>query len=379
MVSSGKVWQSVVQALLATIALVVLTFVAFELHADLTIALCLYVAFIVIIALVGNVALSIVASIVTVGFMDWFFTPPLFSVQIGDPLDAVALALFVLISLSITTLIARLRLRSKQLETARVHLDEQIAARAQTEEFLQQAQDVARVNRVMLVGEMTASIAHEINQPLTGIIANAGTSLRYLAAQPPNLDEARTHLEFIVRDGNRAAGIISRIRALVKRAPPARSMLDINETILDVIALAQVQLQKNPIDVRTDLASDLPQVPADRVQLQQVILNLLVNAVEAMRETNGRSRELVVASGTMDQNKAFVEVRDSGPGLDPANADQLFNAFYTTKPEGMGMGLSISRLIVEGHGGRLWGTSNAPHGAVFRFTLPLTVEERVDA
>ena len=379
MVTTGKVWQSIVQALLAAAALAALTFAAFTLHADLSIALCLYVVYVVVVALTGNLALSIVASIVTVAAMDWYFTPPLFSLQIGDPLNAVALALFVLISLSITTLIARIRLRSKQLETARVHLDEQIAARAQTEAFLQQAQDAARVNRVMLVGEMTASIAHEINQPLTGIIANAGTSLRYLAAQPPSLDDARTHLEFIVRDGNRAAGIINRIRALVKRAPPARSMLDINETILDVIALAQAQLQKNPVDVRTDLAGDLPRVPADRVQLQQVILNLLVNAVEAMRETNDGTRELVVASGTMDHENAFIEVRDSGPGLDPANTDRLFNAFYTTKADGMGMGLSISRLIVEGHGGRLWGAPNVPHGAVFRFTLPLTNNVHLDA
>jgi C4-dicarboxylate-specific signal transduction histidine kinase len=250
-------------------------------------------------------------------------------------------------------------------------LEQQIAEHKQTQEFLQQTQELARVNRVMLMGEMTASIAHEVNQPLTGIISNAGTGLRYLAAEIPDVEEARRYLELIVRDGKRAAEVIGRIRALVRRVPERRNHLDLNESVLEVIALTQNELQRNPVDLQTNLASGLPLVPADRVQLQQVILNLIVNALDAMNEAGDRPRTLVVNSGTSDASELFVEVRDTRPGLDAANLDRLFRSFYTTKPEGMGMGLSISRLIVESHGGRLWATKNEPHGAVFRFTLPV--------
>ena len=247
-----------------------------------------------------------------------------------------------------------------------------ITERKRTQEFLQQAQaDLARVNRVMAVGEMAASIAHEVNQPLTGIVAHAGTGLRWLAASPPDLEEARHALEFILRDGQRAAGIIVRIRALVEKVPPRRERLDINAAILEVIALSNPELQRNQVELRNRLASGLPSVPADRIQLQQVILNLIVNASEAMSEAGNFPRELVVASGASGANEVFIEVRDSGPGFGVADPRRIFDSFYTTKSEGMGMGLSISRSIVEAHGGRLWASPNQPHGAVFRFTLPV--------
>jgi two-component system, LuxR family, sensor kinase FixL len=247
-----------------------------------------------------------------------------------------------------------------------------ITERKHTQEFLQQTQaDLARVNRVMVVGEMAASIAHEVNQPLTGIVAHAGTGLRWLAANPPDLEEARHALEFILRDGHRAAGIITRIRALVEKVPPRRERLDINTAILEVIALTNPELQRNQVELRSQLASGLPPVPADRVQLQQVILNLIVNASEAMSEGANFPRNLLVASGVTDANEVFVEVRDSGPGFGVADPRRIFDSFYTTKSEGMGMGLSISRSIVEAHGGRLWASPNQPHGAVFRFTLPV--------
>ena len=247
-----------------------------------------------------------------------------------------------------------------------------ITERKQTQESLQQAQaNLARVNRVMLVGEMTASIAHEVNQPIAAAVTNAGACLRWLAAQPPDMEKARQALERIVRDGSRAGEVIGRVRALVKKVPPRTDLFDINDAILEVIALTQSELQKHPVELRTHLSSDVPLVPADRVQLQQVILNLIVNAIDAMSGVGDRPRELVVGSGRSDPNDVFVEVRDSGPGLDPANLNRLFDSFYTTKPDGMGMGLSISRSIVEAHGGRLWATPNEPHGAVFRFTLPV--------
>jgi C4-dicarboxylate-specific signal transduction histidine kinase len=360
-----------VQTLLGCVAVALLTFACVHLELNLATVTCLLLSVIVLLALWGRLLSSAIVSLAAVASLDYYFSPPLFSFELSNPFDAIALASFVLASIVITTLTSSVRARTKQLALSTAKLEQQIAEHKQTQEFLQQTQDLARVNRVVLMGEMTASIAHEVNQPLTGILANAGTSLRYLAAEVPDLEEVRQYLELILRDGRRAADVIGRIRALVKRVPERRGHLDLNESVLEVIALTQNELQRNPVDLQTNLASGLPQIPADRVQLQQVILNLIVNALEAMNEVGDRPRSLIVNSGTNDSNAVFVEVRDTGPGLDEANLDRLFRSFYTTKPEGMGMGLSISRLIVESHGGRLWATKNVPHGAVFRFTLPV--------
>jgi PAS domain S-box-containing protein len=253
-----------------------------------------------------------------------------------------------------------------------LEINRDITERRQTQESLQQAQaNLARVNRVMLVGEMTASVAHEVNQPIAAAVTNASACLRWLAAQPPDMEKARQALERIIRDGRRAGEVIGRIRALVKQVPPRSTPFDLNDAILEVIALTQSELQRSPVVLQTRLSSDLPIVTADRVQLQQVILNLVINAIDALSGVDNRPRELVVGSGRGDSKNVVVEVRDSGPGIDPANLNRLFDSFYTTKPDGMGMGLSISRSIVEAHGGRLWATPNEPHGAVFRFTLPV--------
>jgi two-component system, LuxR family, sensor kinase FixL len=250
-----------------------------------------------------------------------------------------------------------------------------ITARKQAQESLQQAEaNLARLQRVMLVGEMTASIAHEINQPLTGVVANAGTALRWLSAQPPELDEVRQCLVLIQSDGRRASEVIGRIRGLFRRLPPSLGPVDLNETVAEVCALTSSDLQRQAILLRTSLAPDRPVVVADRVQLQQVILNLVVNAVEAMHDLTDRPRQLELSTGRLDAREVFVDVRDSGPGLDAARPDAVFDPFYTTKPGGMGMGLSISRSIVEAHGGHLSAAPNQPHGAMFRFTLPVTPE-----
>jgi C4-dicarboxylate-specific signal transduction histidine kinase len=243
---------------------------------------------------------------------------------------------------------------------------------------LGEAQQFARVNRLMLMGEMTASIAHEVSQPLTGIVANAGTCQRYLAAPVPDLAEVRQHLEFIARDGRRAADIIARVRQLVKRAPPRAEPLDLNETLRETIALADRQLREHEVVLRTELTEGLPWVRADRIQLQQVILNLVVNAAEAMSEADG-ARELLVRTAAGNTDDLILEVLDSGPGIAPSQADHLFTSFHSTKPDGMGMGLSISRLIIESHGGQLTASANVPRGAAFRFTLPLSGPEAFDA
>jgi len=246
-----------------------------------------------------------------------------------------------------------------------------LTERKRAQEALQKAQaELAHITRVTTVGALTAAIVHEINQPIAATVVNAGAGMRWLAAQPPDLQEARQALGRIVRDGNRAAEVMGRIRALVKKMPPRRERLDINEVVLEVISLTQGELQRNRVELQTHLARNLPAVPGDRVQLQQIILNLILNAVEAMSEVPDRPHTLAAASGATDSHAVLVEVRDSGPGLDAVNIDRLFDSFYTTKPNGMGMGLAISRSIVEAHGGRLWATPNEPHGAVFCFTLP---------
>jgi PAS domain S-box-containing protein len=247
-----------------------------------------------------------------------------------------------------------------------------ITDRKRAEEALQQAQaDLARLNRVMLLGEMTASIAHEINQPIAAVITNANAGLRWLGAQQPDLDEVQQALGRIVRDGTRAGEVIGRIRALVKKVPPRRDRLDINEAIREVTALTETEIQRNGVRLQNRLGDGLPLVAADRVQLQQVMINLIVNAIEAMSGASGRPRDLTIVSGADDANDMFVEVRDTGPGLDPEKRDRLFQSFYTTKPDGIGMGLAISRSIAEAHGGRLSAAPNKPCGAVFRLTLPV--------
>ena len=251
-----------------------------------------------------------------------------------------------------------------------------ITERKRAEESLQQAQsDIARFNRVMLMGEMTASISHEINQPISGAITNANAALHWIAAEPPNVEEVRKSLERIIKDGLRASDVVARVRALARKTPPRKEPLDINEAVVEVLALTERELQGNSVKISVRLSRDLPLIPADRIQVQQVILNLVVNAIEAMRGTRQGQRQLFVSTGP-DSSDVFVEVRDTGAGLQAAEHDRLFQSFYTTKEGGMRMGLSLSRSIVEAHGGRLSAAPNEPNGATFRFILP--VAEVVD-
>ena len=243
-----------------------------------------------------------------------------------------------------------------------------VTERREGEEALRKAQlELAHVTRVTTLGEMTASIAHELNQPLAAVVNNASACMRWLAAN--NIEEARQSAALIIADGHRAGEIISGIRALINKAPPQRDWLDINETIIEVIALARSEVQKNRVSLQTRLSSDIPLILGDRIQLQQVILNLINNAIEAMSGVNDGPRELQVGSAKDQSQGVRVAVRDSGPGLDPESLNHIFTAFYTTKPQGMGMGLAISRSIVEAHGGRLWATANHDRGATFQFTV----------
>jgi PAS domain S-box-containing protein len=244
-----------------------------------------------------------------------------------------------------------------------------VTARKQSEEALRQAQaDLAHVNRVTTMGELTASIAHEISQPVAAVIANAGVSLRLLAKGPPDVDKARECLELTLKDGVRAGEIVKRIRALVKKSPPRKDWVDVNKTILEVIELTRSEALRHHVSLKSRLSADLPLIWGDRIQLQQVILNLIINAIEAM--SGLIPADLVISSGKDGLDSVRVSVLDWGEGLMEGTPDRLFEAFYTTKPNGMGMGLAISRSIISDHGGRLWATPNAPRGAVFQFTLP---------
>ena len=233
---------------------------------------------------------------------------------------------------------------------------------------------LAHANRVATMGQLTASIAHEVNQPIAGTVANAQAGLRWLGAKPPNLDEARQAFARIVRDSSRAGAVVSRIRNLIKKAPPGDERVDINAAIREVIELTRSEAMRHGVSVQPSLVEGLPRTQGDRVELQQVILNLILNAVEAMSEMSEGPRELLITTGKAESCEVLVAVRDSGPGLAPAALEHLFEAFHTTKPNGLGLGLSICRSIIEAHGGRLWASANAPRGAVFQFTLPANPE-----
>jgi signal transduction histidine kinase len=230
-----------------------------------------------------------------------------------------------------------------------------------------------------MMGELAVSIAHEVNQPLSGIVSNGSACLRFLAGDPPNVAEVREAVRDIVRDGKRAGEVIARIRALTKTAATAREKLNLNETIRDVLALLGDEAKRKNVFIRTQFADDLSLVSGDRVQLQQVLLNLVMNAMEAMSGIEGRARHLVITTRNIDPNQAQVTVEDSGIGLDPKTTPRIFDPFYTTKPGGMGMGLSISRSILEAHGGRLWATVNDGPGTSFHFTLPTCHDEESSA
>jgi C4-dicarboxylate-specific signal transduction histidine kinase len=246
--------------------------------------------------------------------------------------------------------------------------------RKRAEETLRQAQaDLARVNRVNTMAELTASLAHEVNQPISAAVTNADACLRWLDGDNPNLEEARAAAIEIVKDGTRAAEIITRIRMLFRKGTPQRELLDVNEIVREMIVLLRSEVARNSISVRTELTADLPKVMADRVQLQQVMMNLISNSIDAMKDVKG-TRELAIKSRRAENGQLMVSVSDTGVGLPPQQANQVFDAFFTTKVHGTGMGLSISRSIVAAHDGRLWAADNSPCGASFHLILPTGVE-----
>ena len=239
--------------------------------------------------------------------------------------------------------------------------------------------ELAHANRIATLGQLSASIAHELNQPLTGIITNCGTCLRMLTGDPQNLDGVREAVLRTMRDGHRASEVIARLRALFSKKEPATEPVDLNEATREVIALSLGELEGSGVLVRTELADGLPYVMADRVQLQQVVLNLLRNALDAMSTVDDRPRDLLIRSEREEGDSVRLSLKDAGVGFDPHNMNKLFEAFYSTKSDGMGVGLAVSRSIVENHQGRLWADLNDGPGATFSFSVPCRTQPRADA
>jgi PAS domain S-box-containing protein len=472
--------RSAALLLLGCAAIALLTWLSFALRLPLGAEALLYLVVIVLLAMTGDIVLSIVLALLAAVCLDYFFAEPRFSLAINDYDDVVRIIAFVLVAFLVASLVRRarqlgeaaalrdrlqlivdtipavvwsnlpdgsieffnqrfrdysgptagegegsawmsilhpedrsaldwdaartrgepfereVRLRSASGEYRRFLLrfaplrdrqgdivrwyasgtDIEDLKRAEEElrrqeAHLREAQaELAHANRVTTAGQLAASIAHEVAQPVAASVTNANAALRWLRADPPDLDETQQALGRIVRDGRRASDILGRIRALVRKAPSRRDRVEVNDMITEVLALTRAELRRNHIAARTQLAPGMGPVDGDRVQLQQVLLNLILNAIEAMREPGDDPKELLITSAEDASNGVRIAVADTGPGLPADSLARVFDAFFTTKSDGMGMGLSICRSIVEAHGGGISAVANEPRGAVFQFTLP---------
>jgi C4-dicarboxylate-specific signal transduction histidine kinase len=337
----------------------------------------------------GGVGPGLLATTLSALAFNYYFLPPIHSLG-PKPEEIPRLVIFTVSALFVGSLSAAersaleslkrtrddLRKTVQELQSTNEALQAESLERKHAEEAWREAQaELARVSRVTTMGELTASLAHEVNQPIAAAVTNANTCLRWLTRDHPDLEEAREAASRIVKDATRAAGIISRVRLLFKKSAPQRELVDVNEAIREMIVLLRSEATRYNIKVRTELAADLPRIMGDRVQLQQVLMNLIVNSIDAMKEMDG-VRELAVKSQRTEKEEVLVSVSDTGVGLPPQQADQIFNAFFTTKPHGTGMGLRISRSILESHGGRLWAADNSPSGASFHFSLPAKIEAK---
>ena len=330
----------------------------------------------------GPGVLAIVLSVLS---LNYFFIRPFFSFSPISYADLVYLTFCTLCALAVGWVTAVRRRAEQELRQARDRLQIEVQQRAQREteiknlneelakrerEKLRQLElDLAHMNRVSMMGGLAASLSHEITQPIASAGNNARAAQNFLDMQPPDLGEVREALSCVVGDTDRAGDMIGRMRDQIKKAPPRKEQFDLNEAINEVIVLGRNAVIKNGVSVQTRLSEGLFPIHGDRVQLQQVVLNLLLNAVEAMGSVEAKPRDLLIST-EQDHRGVLVAVRDAGPGLDPSHLERVFDAFYTTKAGGMGMGLSICRSIIDAHGGRLWAEANEPRGVIFQFTLP---------
>jgi C4-dicarboxylate-specific signal transduction histidine kinase len=319
----------------------------------------------------------------------YYFIPPINSLAVKPP-DVPYFLTFVACELVVSSIISWQRQIEDSLRRARDELEVRVAERTselknanealllqmeeqrRTEDALQSARsELARIVRITTIGELTASIAHEVNQPLAAIVANADACVAWLGFQSPNLLEARAAAERTILGATRASEVISRIRSLINKAAPERAQVQLNEIIEESVALAESQASRNDVSLEMELAHELPVTLGDRIQLQQVILNLMLNGIESMSGVANRPRQLRIRSRTQEEDGICVSIEDCGIGVSAENMPRLFEAFFTTRSQGIGMGLAISRSIVEAHGGRLWAESTVNQGSIFQFTLPI--------
>ena len=360
------VWRYGLAVVTVSAALLVTS--SLEKYTDIT---PLFYAAIVVTAWFGGKGPGLVAVVLAELSIDYYFIEPLYTLRLG-PKHISFLVVFGFLAMLTSWMSSKRRLAEEELRRARDELEMRVQERTAAWQKVQS--ELTHVTRVMTIGELTASIAHEVNQPLAAIVTNGNATLRWLGGVTPNMSEARQAVERIIKDSYRASAVISRIRSLVKKAPPRNDLVDLNEVIVEVFALAASEVRRNRVALKQQLKQDLPQIHGDRVQLQQVILNLIINGLEAIAKSKNGTRELSVSSNQDEAANVVIAVSDSGEGLDVGNLDHVFDAFFTTKADGMGMGLAISRTIIESHGGRLWATANSPQGAVFHFTLPTGAE-----
>lgn len=374
-----EIWSYGIALLSVSLALAIAQWPPLRLE---TAPVSLFLGAIMITAWYGGIGPGLVATALSSVAFDYYFLPPIYSL-VAKPGQIPRLIVFTLSAVFVGALSAAqrsateslkrtrdvLREKVQELERSQEDLQAESVERKHAEEALREAQgDLARVSRVTTMGELTASLAHEVNQPIAAAVTNANTCLRWLTRDQPDVAEAREAASRIVKDATRAAEIISRTRLLFKKGTAQRELVSVNEMVREMIVLLHGEATRHKVLIRTELVADLPQVMGDRVQLQQVLMNLMLNGIEAMKEVDGK-RELVIKSQRAENEEVLVSVSDTGVGLPTEQVDQIFKAFFTTKPQGTGMGLSISRSIVESHGGRLWANGNSPRGASFCFTL----------
>ena len=315
----------------------------------------------------GGPGPGLCAVLLSVVVVDYFFVPPFHSFSVSASAGAY-FAAFVACALVASWVSSSKKKSELALKQGLDQLEVRVSER--TAELMKTQAELAHLSQVLSMGELTASIAHEINQPLTAVVTHGHACVEWLSANPPNLEKTRQTVERIIQDGTRAGAVLLRIRALFNKEAPAKHWFDMNEVIHEMTVFLRDEATRRGVSIRTDLVPGLPKVKADRVQLQQVMLNLMVNGMDAVAETTGRPKELLICAQE-ESTKLIVRVEDSGVGLDGETVEKIFNPFFTTKAHGVGMGLSISRSIIESHGGHLWAVPRPSGGAIFQFTLPI--------
>ena len=335
--------------------------------------LFLFFGSVMVSAWIGGMGAGLFAVLLSTLFVDYFFVPPFYSWQISTTAETY-FAAFVLCALVASWISSAKKQSEQALQEARNQLEIKVSER--TAALMQTQADLARLSRVLSMGELTASIAHEISQPLTAVVTNGDACLQWLSTNPPNLEKARQSTEKIIQDGTHAGVVVARIRALFKKEQPIKDWVNVNETIQELVEFLRHEASSRHISIGTQLIPSMPLLHVDRIQLQQVVLNLVVNAMDALADAARGKREIVIRSSTSGDNEVLVSVEDCGPGLNPETIDKIFDSFFTTKVQGIGVGLSISRSIIEAHDGRLWASANPNGGAIFQFTLPIGRQER---